>query len=312
MVSIIVPVYNSEKYLCECVDSVLAQTYHDWELIIVDDGSTDSSSSIADNYAASDQRIKVLHVANGGPSHARNNGLLHACGDYICFVDADDMLHPQAIEYMLIGITTTNADMFICTMHRGITPAFKPLKNSPIQNLSSEETIEASLYQDGRAVNSIWGKIYRQSILSNLHFEPGLLYEDLEFFYRVCIKCQLISITNADIYFYRDTPGSITNKWTDKRLDVLDVVDRIEAYMAENCPTLLSAARDRKLSANFNMFILATANGRHDVARKCWKVITKYRFTSLTDPKVRLKNKAGIILSYLGSKVFSTLSCLQK
>jgi len=294
------------------VDSVLAQTYSDWELIIVDDGSTDTSGKIADRYAATDPRITVLHVSNGGLSYARNTGIDISTGQYICFLDSDDALHPQAIRIMTDAVTNTNADIVIAGMKRGEYPDFKPLNVCRNSIITSEQAIASSLYQDGVVLNSAWSKLYKKELFCKQRFTPGILYEDLDFFYRVCIECSKIAICVAPLYFYRNTPGSITNKWTDKRLDVLDVVDRIEAYMAEHHPALLAAARDRKLSANFNMFILATSNCRPEVAKGCWQVIRQYRWSSLTDRRVRIKNKAGILLSYLGPKIFAFLTCRQK
>lgn len=307
MVSIIVPVYNREQYLCECVDSVLAQTFSDWELIIVDDGSTDSSGSIADRYAASDTRIRVYHVENGGLSSARNIGMDKSEGDFLSFVDADDAIHPQALQIMTEALDKERADMFVAGMHRGAHVSFSPIKSYETECLTPEGALESSLYQDGKLLHSAWSKLYRTATLKQQRFTKGIFYEDLDFFYRACGECKRIAVSQCDLYFYRDTPDSITNVWSDKRLDVLDVVDRIEDYIAGNLPALLPAARDRKLSANFNMFILAGANGRYDVADRCWKVIREYRFGSLTDSRVRLKNKAGILLSYLGRRVFTLI-----
>ena len=307
MVSIIVPVYNREQYLCECVDSVLAQTFHDWELIIVDDGSTDGSGAIADRYAVSDPRIKVHHVANGGPSSARNYGLKKSVGEHICFLDADDAIHPEALSIMVNGLSENDSDMFIAWMHRGSSLSFSRQKFCNIRIIDGITAIAKSLYQTDKILNSPWGKLYKRKICENNLFVNGIIYEDLDFFYRVCGECKKIAVSSCDLYFYRDTPDSITNVWSDKRLDVLDVVDRIEDYIAWNLPALLPAARDRKLSANFNMFILAGANGRYDVADRCWEVIREYRFGSLTNSRVRLKNKAGILLSYLGRRVFTLI-----
>lgn len=311
MVSIIVPVYNREDYLCECVDSVLAQTFSDWELVIVDDGSTDSSGEIADRYAASDSRIKVCHTQNGGLSCARNKGIDISAGEYISFLDADDALHPQALQIMTEVLEHSSADIFTAGMHRGYHPAFRQIGIYDTVYMSPAEAIESSLYQDGKLLHSAWGKIYKRKIFTHQRFTPGIFYEDLDFFYRACDECELIAVSSCHLYFYRDTPDSITNVWKDKRLDVLYAVDRIESYMAHKHPALLPAARDRKLSANFNIFILASANDRPDIAELCWSVVKNYRLGSLKDPHVRLKNKAGILLSYLGRRIFACIALIR-
>ena len=310
MISIIVPVYNTEKYLCECVESVLAQTFDDWELIIVDDGSTDRSGTIADRYAAADRRIRVYHVDNGGLSCARNFAIAKCVGEYACFLDSDDMLHPAALKLLLHKIEQNKTDMVIACSHRGTSAQFKNSIKCHSNLLSALDVLESSLYQNGIILHSACGKLYKTKILKGVSFTERIYYEDLDYFYRICLLCNKITVCDADIYFYRQTPGSITNVWSDKRLDVLDVTDRIEAFIAENYPALLPAARDRKLSANFNMFILASANGRPEAASRCWQVIKEYRLGSLINRQVRLKNKAGILLSYLGRRTFARISRL--
>lgn len=307
MVSIIVPVYNGEKFLGECIESVLAQTYTDRELIIVDDGSTDSSGTIADGYAKDYSFIKVIHCENGGMSMARNIGINAAKGEYIYFLDADDVLHPQALEVLCPAFGNHRIDLVIGGAEIGETFKIKPVQRISSQVMTPEEVIADSLYQKG-ILHAPWGKLYKRNILEKVRFTKGLCYEDLDFFYRYCLLCDRIAVSDEKLYFYRQHSASIMHTWTPQRLDVLNVVDEIERYMAENNPRLLPAARDRKLSANFNIFILANMHNQQDIADKCWNVVKKYRAASLLDKNVRLKNKAGILLSYLGPKAFALIS----
>ena len=112
--SVIVPVYNTEKYLRVCIDSILAQTFTDFELILVDDGSEDSSGSICDEYAAKDTRVQVIHQTNGGVTNARKNGVRRACGKYFSFIDSDDWIHPEMFERMVEKCVEANADVVVC------------------------------------------------------------------------------------------------------------------------------------------------------------------------------------------------------
>lgn len=309
MISIIVPVYNGERYLAECIDSVLGQTFADWELIIVDDGSTDGSGAIADRYCRHDDRIRVIHRVNGGMSVARNTGIESVSGEYVYFLDCDDILHPEALALLFDAIETNKADMAIAGAVLGSSYSPKRLGKVCFRNMNPIEVVKDSLYQRG-ILHAPWGKIYKKTILDKVRFTKGLCYEDLDFFYRYSLLCDKIAVSYEKLYFYRQHPSSIMHTWTGQRLDVLDVVDDIEAYMAESQPELLPAARDRKLSANFNIFLLADKYGQPDVADRCWNVIKLYRYGSLKDKNVRLKNKVGIILSYLGRKAFALLGSL--
>lgn len=307
MISVIVPVFNGERYLSACIESVLAQSYTDIELIIVDDGSTDSSGTIADRYARDYSGIRVIHCENGGMSYARNVGIEASAGEYVYFLDSDDMMHPEALGRLRRKVEDMNVDLVIGGAEIGETYTIKRIHDVVFSLMLPEEVIKNSLYQNG-ILHAPWGKLYKKSLLDQVRFTKGLCYEDLDFFYRYCLLCDRIAVTHEKLYFYRQHPASIMHTWTPQRLDVLNVVDEIERYMSENNPGLLPAARDRKLSANFNIFILAHLHGQPDVADKCWKVIKNYRTGSLIDSNVRLKNKAGILLSYLGPKAFAFIS----
>lgn len=307
MISVIVPVYNGERYLSACIESVLAQSYADTELIIVDDGSTDSSGTIADRYARDYSGIKVIHCENGGMSAARNVGIEASTGEYVYFLDSDDMMHPEALACLFQAFEDMGVDLVIGSAVIGETYNIKRTHNMAYSLMLPEEVIKNSLYQNG-ILHAPWGKLYKKNLLDKVRFTNGLCYEDLDFFYRYCLLCDRIAVTFEKLYFYRQHPASIMHTWSPQRLDVLNVVDEIERYMSENNQDLLSAARDRKLSANFNIFILAHLNGQPDVADKCWQVIKNYRAGSLIDSNVRLKNKAGILLSYLGPKAFAYIS----
>ncbi len=301
--SIIVPVYNAEAYLCEAIDSVLAQTCSDWQLILVDDGSTDSSPEICDRYAASDSRISVVHIPNGGLSYARNNGLKLAKGKWVSFLDADDKLHPEFLE-ILSEIARNNDCEIVGAWHTNndfTTAAYTLTLWTPT------EAILATLYQCSHLTNSAWGKLFDKKLFDNIKFTEGLYYEDLDIFYRLYEQTSRIAYIDAKLYFYRQHSGSIIHQWNARRLDVLKVVDNLEQYMAAHHPQLLPAARDRKLSANFNIYNLATQQGELSVANRCWEVIRQYRGADFLNPKIRLKNRIGILASYLGRRLYNKL-----
>ena len=308
LVSVIIPVFNAERYLAACLDSIISQSYRNLEIIIINDGSTDFSLEIAEKYADNDDRITVYSYDNSGLSEARNKGLSVATGDYISFVDADDLLLPNAFEVMLGLLQTYDADLVEGkTIREQILENIKSKQEIKVEVFSPKDAISKILYQD-KLLPSAWGKLYKRNLFDSLEFEKGILYEDLDIFYKVINRCHKMIWIDYPVYFYRITEGSILNSWNPKRLDVLKVTERIESYIQENYPDLLPAAKDRRLSANFNMFALCSIHGQKKEAANCWQHIKNHRKQSLFNPKVRLKNKAGILLSYLGKNVFNILS----
>ena len=305
LISVIIPVYNAERYLASCLDSVLSQSYRNLEVIIINDGSSDYSLKVAEGYAEKDDRIRVYSFENEGLSEARNRGLSVATGDFITFVDSDDMLTPEAMEVMMGYLIRYSADIVEGKVIRGKVFVPAPLKTKiTVKEFNFKDAIEDVLFQK-TLLPSACGTLYKKSLFENLKFEKGLLYEDLNIIYRVLERCNKIVWIDYPVYFYRETEGSILDTWTSKRLDVLKVTEKMESYIAERYPELLPAARDRRLSANFNMFALCSLNDDHENASKCWQHIKRNRKQSLFNPKVRLKNKAGIILSYFGKNIFN-------
>ena len=308
MVSIIVPIYNCERFLKQCIDSIISQSYQDWELILIDDGSEDKSALIADYYAIDNKKINVIHTLNEGLSLARNLGLEIAKGEYITFVDADDILMPNAISTLIKVAERTDADIVAGRFCYG-----KEFRDNPVTDEYREKTfmslsaIEDTLYQK-TLVPSASGKLYKYHLFNELRFDVGLYYEDLAIFYKLFLKSNKIVHIDYPVYFYRETPDSILHTWNKRRLDVLKVTEQIEKYMSTHHPELIEAAIDRRLSANFNIFALALINNERPLANQCWDYIKANRYRSLFNIKVRLKNKIGILFSLLGKNIFSKIS----
>lgn len=305
-VSVVIPVYNAERYLRECVDSVLVQTYSALDIVLVDDGSTDNSGVICDEYAAKDTRVRALHFDNGGLSVARNRGVEAAVASYVTFVDADDMLHPRCVEVMVEILAHTGAKLVMV----GVTSDPNKLSDKgSVCTVGVEEAIECTLYQT-RFRCSQWAKLWPCEALLREPMRPGTWFEDLDSFYRLYrVLGGNIAVTSARLYFYRINSGSFLNNFSMGRLDVLGVVDRIESYFAGD-GRLSLAARDRKFSANFNIFLLASRHGLDDVADRCWEVVKAYRASELANPRVRLKNRLGALASYLGKPAMKAISRL--
>ena len=317
MVSIIIPVYNTANYLRECLDSALSQTFRDIEVIAVDDGSTDGSAGILAEYARRDPRLTVITQPNRGVSAARNSALRLARGRWLTFLDSDDALYPGCVATLMDAARLTGCDFVYGGWRSGkvFDPAVAPGPTavSPAV-MERAEVIEGVLYQTSGILPTPWGKLYRRECLDGMNFEEGTIYEDLDLFYKVRPAADRIAVVSTPVYFYRDNPTSITNTFTPSRLDVLKVTARLEDYMAATLPSLADAARDRRLSACFNMYCLLALHDREGrftgVADECWRVIRSYRRRSLSNPRVRFKNKIGILLSYLGRRAVRAASPL--
>lgn len=311
LISVIVPVYNCEKYLQECIDSILAQTYSNLELIIVNDGSTDGSTTIINMYATADKRVRVLSQANQGPSSARNLALGNMRGRYVTFVDADDYISSEFLEVLYILLQESGSDMAAAAYSRSRHPEFNGHERY--------FTIEASGYladvlYKRCSDNSIWGKLYDASLWKGVRF-VDMRYEDLEIFPRICLRASTVTVTEAKLYFYRCNESSFINTFTAQRLEALKAVDMIIETLS-SCATkshdkLVRAAQSRKLAASFNIFLITF--GRSDCSRaaeSAWSNILSLRGSCLSDPDVSLKIKAGILASYTGKGTLAALNGL--
>lgn len=308
LISVIIPVFNVERYLATCIDSIINQDYNNLEIILINDGSSDFSYNIAEKYREKDDRVKLYTMQNEGPAEARNIGLSVSTGDFVTFVDSDDILLPEALTMMMRVMKETEADIVEGKTIKGNTHGEIKYKNFyPTHIYSPYQAIENVLYQK-KLLPSVCGKLFKKNLFDDLKFEKSTLYEDLDFFYRIFEKARLIAFTEFPVYFYRRTDGSIINTWKPQRLDVLKVTEKIENHFKENNPDLFRAAKDRRLSANFNMYCLTSLHGDNESAQKCWEIIKQNRISSLLNPNVRFKNKAGILLSFLGKQMFGFVS----
>lgn len=306
MVSVIVPVYNVAPYLSACLQSIAAQTERDLEVILVNDGSTDASGKICEEWIKMDSRFKVLHQENQGPSVARNIAIENAKGDFYVFVDSDDLLHPKMIETMLGHIG--NNDIAACNMLEGEDCKWPEESQWEAKAYDSQQAIEMMLYQ--KQFNcSASGKLFRNTVFSYLRYRPGTTYEDLDLTYKLFAQATgSIILTNQPLYFYRKRKGSILHTYSKSRLDVLDVVEGIEQYYSQH-PKLSAAARDRRFAANYNIFgISSYCDVPAEVAEQCWEQVKRLRGEILRNPKSRLKNKLGALVSYLGPNVTSKIT----
>ena len=226
MISIIVPVYKVELYLGQCVDSILAQTYREIEVLLIDDGSPDKCGEMCDAYASKDPRVKVFHTENGGLSAARNEGLKHATGDYIAFVDSDDWIDPDMYEVLLKDLLENGSDVSFCGFW------------NDFPNTTTETAFEKRVLQGNEIIesmvaakinNHVWNKLYRRRIFEELEFPVGMLYEDAMILPRILSRCNKVSVVPGSKYHYRQREDSVTKTYTSRQL-----LDYAEAYFSRN------------------------------------------------------------------------------
>lgn len=297
-ISIIIPVYNVAPYLDECLESVSCQSWKDFEAILVDDGSTDESRSIAEKWRDCDSRIQVIGITHGGPGKARNAGLDKAKGKYITFIDSDDTVEPDYLKSLLEGLEGGDYDFSMMD----VSWDGRKLKDAV---LSREKAMEGLLYQRA-SYASAWGKLFKCDLFADERFREDILYEDLELMVRLMLRVRQVRLIEANMYNYRKRSDSILGQFSEKRLDVLKVTRRIIDIIDWEMPKMIKAAQDRSLSASFNMLILLAKADKKNLPAYdgCWRNVKILRLESLLNPKVRFKNKAGILLSYLGRKLF--------
>ncbi len=234
-ISIIVPVYNVEKYLSICLDSLINQTLNDIEIICINDGSTDGSLEILNEYAKKDTRIKIITQKNQGLSMARNNGLKEAKGEYISFIDSDDWIDTKMYEIMYQQAKEDNSEIVVCNLklekdNKTETYSYWPIKKNGLIN--REET-QSYLFKHP---SYAWNKIYKKTFLlnHNLQFLKGILYEDVPFWVQATLNVNRISYCTDYLYHYRlSREDAITKKKSEKQFDVIKVVDITKKLLEE-------------------------------------------------------------------------------
>ncbi len=236
IISVIVPVYNVEKYLSKCLDTILNQTFSNIEIICVNDGSTDGSRKILAQYAQKDSRIKIVDKKNGGLSSARNAGMKVATGEFYSFIDSDDWIDVTMLEKLYKSMVSLNTDISICAVHQFDETNQKIDDSNPYYTLGYfDESFDnrAFCYVDTKpflmdVCVMAWNKLYRKSFIDECQakFPDGLIFEDGPFFFSIFFKTKRISIVRDFLYYYRiNRSGSIIHKAGKKFLNVIDVVE---------------------------------------------------------------------------------------
>lgn len=230
-ISVVVPVYNVEKYLAECIESIMFQSYKNLEIIIVNDGSTDHSLDICKKYKEQDERIILINKKNGGLSSARNLGLKYATGEYVGFVDSDDLIDKDMYQILYDLIQSSDSDIVCCdyigcdedsNIETGISDS------GEIFQYTNYEAVSYLLYDDYYKCFA-WNKLYKKNLFEDINYPEGKWYEDISTTYKLMIKSSKITYVRKRLYVYRERSNSITNAQFDKRTyDLLDAINEVE------------------------------------------------------------------------------------
>lgn len=294
LVSIIVPIYNAEKYLDSCIQSVLRQTYTNWELILIDDGSTDKSGRIAEEYGFADERITVFHQKNLGVSLARNQGIDEATGNYVVFLDADDELIEDCLAKTVNIAEETNADVV----------AGRSCENQELFQdriiWTGAEALENSL-KDHLFTYSACAKLIRREFIGKTRFTPDIrINEDSYFVFQLLCKQNVFVLTNDVIYFYRaNSESSSRTVFSEKYFDILKVSDLKYKKIEEQFPQMHDLAKNMLLKARMNVLRILAVRTR-DEYRYVEKKLLEYILDNKEDyiPSSKECNQWMFILSH--------------
>ncbi|WP_270504404.1 glycosyltransferase family 2 protein [Eubacterium limosum] len=251
-ISVIIPVFNVEKFLKKCVDSVVNQTYRNLEIILVDDGSTDNSSKLCDKFKKKDSRIVVIHKKNGGLSDARNIGISKASGKYISFVDSDDFVNLDMYEILHNELVNNGADIAVCGF-------FECYKNKRIENGFSNKdkcilTSKEAIVNLDKIFPMAWNKLYKKEIFSDIKYPVGKYNEDTFIILKILMKAERIVITNKKLYYYVKRNDSImTEKFNIKHLDIIEAWKENLKIVKNSFPDIVDLIESRYINSYFQV-----------------------------------------------------------
>ena len=289
LVSVIIPVYKVEAYLTACVESVLAQTYRNFEIILVDDGSPDNCPQMCDELAARDSRIRVIHKENGGLSSARNTGIDAARGDYLAFLDSDDLWTPLFLERLYHAVEETGADMAVCLFRRfrGEIPTELP-ETVPTVALTQQEAFECLFGVRNENMVVAPNKLYRRELFVAVRYPVGQIHEDEAVIHEIIGGTNTVAWVDEAHYLYREAPNSITTaSFSLKRLDEMYAKEqRISYFEAQGMRDLADLTRLSYLNVLMRLYrtVQAELENRSAAKTACQQIYD--RFCQLCTPEL--------------------------
>lgn len=308
IVSIVIPVYNVESLLRRCVNSVLAQTYRNIQVILVDDGSTDSSGKLCDSFAKQDERIETIHTLNGGLSAARNTGMRLVKGEWVAFVDSDDMVGRNHIANLMSAVAPFEGEIAVAVTGSTQISYREPNIMNPdchsigYINMDSAEAIAISVTEGELFASHAWGKLYPRKLFSLLEYPVGKYYEDQFVTYKVFLEADCIAYEDANDYGYTvDRGGSISNSSYLHRLDYLEAIRNMRDDLKKKLPKVNEAVSLRYYTTLASSAAIATLSTNPSDFERLYAELVEARRNALSMKDLTVKSRAVYFLSYLGS-----------
>lgn len=308
MISVLVPAYNMEKYLAKCVDTILEQTYKRFELILVDDGSTDYTGMLCNQYAALDSRIAVIHQKNKGLAQTRNVLLEAAAGEYITFIDSDDWVEHDYLEVMLQQIVDNNAKIAACN-HWIVADGKKHKRfdcTLQADKLNVEQAFQNILYH-GIPDVSAWGKLYERSLFDSIRYPSGKIYEDTYCIADIIQAAGGLVFSNKPLYNYLVRDDSISRAtFNESKLDFMDAVDHLTQLIEAAYPKMHKGCIRRKVHAALSVrrYFVNCGTELYEKRNAIEKIVKNNAWTLLTDARAPYRDKMAVLALLGGSKVY--------
>lgn len=309
LISIIVPVYNTEQYLSKCIESIQKQTLSNLEIIIVDDGSTDGSLAICRNYASYDNRLVVIHKENGGLSSARNAGLDCASAPYVGFVDSDDYIESTMYEHLYQAITKFQADIASC----GVYDVFENKtrvrsKEDTCFVIPAVQACEMAL-EEKKDSTIVPNKLFKKELFSTLRFPEGKIMEDDFIFTRLLLQAEQVAILTKPYYYYIHRPNSITtSKFCLKDLDPIEAYNINYDFVKDKYPQLIPVMKFRKCWARFyaldKIYLSASEKEYPDIEKQLKSYVKKQFRLILFQDYFSPAKKIGFLLLIIHPKLY--------
>lgn len=281
LISIVVPIFNVQNYIDDCIQSIISQTYTNIEIILVDDGSTDKSGIICDEYKKKDNRIKVIHKKNGGVSDARNVAIDIFKGKFITFIDGDDIVSVSYVDALFRILSMSNSQIAICA-HSDFTvkvPTQSQIVEIYDYEIYSSDNAIKEILTNGAFTTSPWGKLYDRNLFDNIRYPKGKICEDLSTTWRLFEKTDRIVFRKSPEYFYRQNPNSLMNsRFNIRNYDIIEAHESVLAGLSIKKPYLLTYAKERFGTYATIQLYHALRSGVKDITglKKFRKPIRKY------------------------------------
>ena len=313
-VSIVVPVYNVEDCLSYCVESLRQQTYKNIEIILVDDGSTDSSGEICDQYAREDERIKVLHIDNGGQSRARNIGVQASSSDWIMFLDSDDYYDLKAVEYLVALRDKYAVDLVVTSIVE--VRNYQTELNTDDISLENSEKLDrytglVRMFYGNSVGTHPGGKLYKKEILLQYPYPEGMIYEDLAMAYEHIHYCAKIAVGYRSVYkYYRRMGSTVNSKYSERLLDFYKAMEWNRSYIERDYPNDKEMRRALNVRYVFNGLHVVHAMLSSDMyldVNKIRKEYTRYFNDIIPNPNTTGKNKVKYLMLLVSPKLYEKI-----